>query len=224
MGRPERGVAELADGSFAGLGADGRPARLGLMGGTFDPIHVGHLSCAEQARDQLDLDGVLLIPAGCPVFKKGQAITPAKHRLAMCRLAAASNPAFCVSAMEVERGGDTYTVDTLRELRALCPANVELVLIVGADAAATLPSWHESEALASLAEVAVAERPGSELDGAVREQLAACGFRASYLRVPLLEVSSSDVQRRLSQGHSVRYLVPDDVLNYIDANGLYGIG
>ena len=101
---------------FDDLGEDGAPARLGIMGGTFDPIHIGHLATAEQAREAFGLDAVVFVPAGNPVFKKDRAVTPAADRLAMCRLAVASNPAFCVSAMEIERGGDTYTVDTLREL------------------------------------------------------------------------------------------------------------
>ena len=114
---------------FDDLGRDGAPARLGIMGGTFDPIHIGHLACAEQAREAFGLDGVLFVPAGNPVFKKDRAVTPAGMRLAMCRLAVASNPAFDVSAVEVERGGDTYTVDTLRQLRAHYPGNVELFFI-----------------------------------------------------------------------------------------------
>ena len=113
---------------FDDLGRDGAPARLGIMGGTFDPIHIGHLACAEQAREAFGLDGVLFVPAGNPVFKKDRAVTPAGMRLAMCRLAVASNPAFDVSAVEVERGGDTYTVDTLRQLRAHYPRQRGAVL------------------------------------------------------------------------------------------------
>lgn len=203
------------------LGAGGRPVRLGIMGGTFDPIHVGHLACAEWARDRLKLDRVLFVPAGQPVFKKDRAVTPSAHRLAMCRLAVASNPAFGVSAIELERGGDTYTVDTLRELRAACSDDVELVFITGADAAATLPSWRESAELARLARFAAVTRPGFELDAAQRELLAQAGFRMSYVDAAPLDISSSDLRRRLAAGESARYLVPDEVLNYIEANGLY---
>lgn len=207
--------------ALGALNVAGRPVRLGIMGGTFDPIHVGHLACAERAREQLKLDKVLFVPAGQPVFKRDRAVTQAAHRLAMCRLAVAANPAFDVSTIEVERGGDTYTVDTLRELRERCPDGVELVFITGADAAATLPSWRESAELARLARFAAVTRPGFELDAAQRELLAQAGFRMSYVDAVPLDISSSELRRRLAAGESARYLVPDEVLNYVEANGLY---
>ena len=118
---------------FDDFGKDGKPCRLGIMGGTFDPIHNGHLACAEQAREDLGLDVILFIPTGNPVFKRGQRIAPASDRLAMCRAAIADNPYFDVSDIEIARGGDTYTIDTLRTLRGHFPPNVELYFLAGAD-------------------------------------------------------------------------------------------
>ena len=206
---------------FDDLGADGAPARLGVMGGTFDPVHIGHLVCAEQAREAFGLDGVVFMPAGVSVFKRDRRLAPADARLAMCRLAAADNPAFDVSALEIARGGDSYTVDTLRQLRAHYPENVELWFITGADAVLTLPTWHDAASLARLARFAAVMRPGYELPASAREGLAHAGFRVSYLQAPELEVSSSDVRRRLETGRSARYLVPPAVLRYIDEQGLY---
>ena len=151
---------------FDDLGRDGKPARLGIMGGTFDPIHIGHLACAEQAREAYDLDGVVFVPAGNPVFKKDRVVTPAAERLEMCRIATRSNPAFDVSAIEIERGGDTYTVDTLRQLRAHYPDNVELRFITGADAVYHIVQWRESAAIADLARLIAVTRPGYALSEA----------------------------------------------------------
>ena len=138
-----------------------RTYRLGIMGGTFDPIHMGHLVCAEQARDALDLDGVIFMPAGNPVFKKHIEVSDAHHRVAMCRAAIEDNPAFDVSTLEVDRAGDTYTVDTLETLRAHYPENVELYFIAGADAILTLPQWRDAPRLARLASFVGLNRPRS---------------------------------------------------------------
>lgn len=210
---------------FDQLGADGAPARLGIMGGTFDPIHIGHLACAEQAREALGLDAVVFVPAGCPVYKKDQDVTAAEHRLAMCRLATASNPAFDVSPMEIERGGDTYTVDTLRELRAHYPANVELCFITGADAVYNIVKWRESAAIADLARLIAVTRPGYDVPPERRAYLERCGnFRIDYLEVTGLAISSSDLRRRLAQGRSIRYLTMASVRDYIAGQGLYAEG
>ena len=187
---------------FDDLGRDGGRARLGIMGGTFDPIHIGHLACAEQAREAYDLDGVVFVPAGNPVFKKDRPVTPAAERLEMCRIATRSNPAFDVSAIEIERGGDTYTVDTLRQLRAHYPDNVELRFITGADAVYHIVQWRESAAIADLA----------RLIG---------NFAIDYLEVTALAISSSDLRRRVAAGKSIRYLTMQGVLDYIQERGLY---
>ncbi|WP_418922630.1 nicotinate-nucleotide adenylyltransferase [Ellagibacter isourolithinifaciens] len=203
------------------LGKDGAPARLGIMGGTFDPIHIGHLACAEQVREAYGLDAVVFIPAGSPVFKRDRDVTPAADRLAMCRLATESNPAFDVSAMEIERGGDTYTVDTLRELRAHYPDNVELVFITGADAVAKIFRWHESEAVAGLARFVAVTRPGYTLDDEMRATFEKSPFTVDFLEVTGLSVSSSDLRRRVSEGKSIRYLTMSRVRDYICEHGLY---
>ena len=192
---------------FDDLGRDGRRARLGIMGGTFDPIHIGHLACAEQAREAYDLDGVVFVPAGNPVFKKDRPVTPAAERLEMCRIATRSNPAFDVSAIEIERGGDTYTVDTLRQLRAHYPDNVELRFITGADAVYHIVQWRESAAIADLARLIAVTRPGYAL--------------SEDLEVTALAISSSDLRRRVAAGKSIRYLTMQGVLDYIQERGLY---
>lgn len=207
---------------FDDLGRDGKPARLGIMGGTFDPIHIGHLATAEQAREAYHLDAVVFVPAGNPVFKKDRAVTPAADRLAMCRLAVASNPSFCVSPMEIERGGDTYTVDTLRELRAHYPDNVELFFITGADAVAHIVKWRESAAIADLARLIAVTRPGYALTDERRRAIEDEGsFNVSYLEVTALAVSSSDLRERVAAGKSIRYLVMQRVLDYVLEHGLY---
>ena len=207
---------------FDDLGADGRPARLGIMGGTFDPIHIGHLACAEQAREAFELAAVVFIPAGNPVFKKDRAVTPAADRLEMCRLATRSNPAFDVSAIEIERGGDTYTVDTLRQLRAHYPDNVELRFITGADAVASIVAWRESAAIADLARLIAVTRPGYALSDERRALIEGRGtFAVDYLEITSLAVSSSDLRRRVAAGASIRYLTMQRVFDYIREKRLY---
>ena len=218
----ERAAAPVVCERFDDLGADGRPARLGIMGGTFDPIHIGHLACAEQAREALGLDAVVFIPAGVPVFKRDRHVTPAADRLAMCRLAVADNPRFDVSSIEIDRGGDTYTVDTLRQLRAHYPENVELCFITGADAVCSILQWRESAAIADLARLIAVTRPGYELSPERRELIARQGhFRVDYLEVTALSVSSSDLRARVAAGASVRYLTTQRVCDYIGEHGLY---
>ncbi len=210
---------------FDDLGKDGAPCRLGIMGGTFDPIHIGHLACAEQAREAYGLDAVVFIPVGNPVFKRDRAITPAAMRLAMCRAAVESNRAFDVSAIEVERGGDTYTVDTLRQLRAHYPDNVELCFITGADAVLSIVQWRESEAIAGLARLIAVTRPGYVLTQEKRAEIESRGiFDIDYLEVTALALSSSDLRRRVAMGRSIRYLTMRCVCEYIDEQGLYREG
>lgn len=209
---------------FDDLGADGAPARLGIMGGTFDPIHTGHLACAEQAREAYRLDAVVFIPAGNPVFKRERDVSPAADRLAMCRLAVRSNPSFDVSAIEIERGGDTYTVDTLRQLRAHYPDNVELRFITGADAVYHIVKWRESAAIAGLARLIAVTRPGYVLSEERRRLIAAHGnFQIDYLEVTALAISSSDLRARVREGKSIRYLTMQRVLDYIQEHGLYRV-
>lgn len=214
-------MAHICD-RFDSLGFDGIPRRLGIMGGTFDPVHIGHLACAEQAREAYGLDAVVFVPAGVPVFKKARAVTPAQDRLAMCRLSVASNPAFDVSALEIERGGDTYTVDTLRELRAHYPSNVELFFITGADAVVHIVKWRESAAIANLAHLIAVTRPGYALTKERMREIEEQGsFDVSYLEVTALAISSSDLRSRVAEGRSIRYLTMQGVYDYVRKHGLY---
>lgn len=212
-------IAHVCD-RFDDLGSDGAPMRLGIMGGTFDPIHIGHLACAEQVREAYGLSAVVFVPAGNPVFKRDREVTPARDRLEMCRLAVASNPAFDVSALEIERGGNTYTVDTLRELRSFYPDNVELFFITGADAVAKISRWHESAEVARLARFIAVTRPGYDLSQ-VRCELEGGPFSVDFLEMTALSVSSSDLRARVREGKSIRYLTMGGVLDYIGAHGLY---
>ena len=197
---------------FDDLGTDGRMVRLGLMGGTFDPIHIGHLRVAEEMREELGLDAVVFIPAGNPVFKRDQKVTDAHVRLAQVRAAVADNPHFDASSVEIDRDGGTYTVETLRELRAHYPENVQFYFIVGSDAAANIGKWRGCAEIAELAHLAVAVgRPGSagadELRAAI---LSAAPFDLHLVRVSALEISSRGIRDRLAHGRSVRYLLARD--------------
>lgn len=199
----------------------GELARLGIMGGTFDPIHLGHLVCAEEAREALGLDAVLFMPTGCPAFKLDREVAPGEARLRMCRAAAAGNPAFAVSALEVERARASPTrADTLRALHAALPG-VKLVFIVGADAALTLPRWRESAELARLATFAAATRPGFELGEEALRDLRERGFDIRSFAVTALDVSSSELRRRVAEGRTIRYLVPEVVREIIEEEQLY---
>ena len=206
------------------LGSDPtRTYRLGIMGGTFDPIHYCHLVCAEQAAGDLDLDVVLFLPAGNPAFKQDRHVTRSEDRYAMTLLATADNPQFLVSRLEVDRTGITYTVDTLELLREHYPANVELYFITGADAIIDILTWHEAERVAALAKFVGATRPGYDL-AAARAQIAASGigFQVHYLEVPALAISSSYLRGRVAAGQSLRYLTPDSVIGLMEKRHLYG--
>lgn len=169
------------------------------------------------------LDAVIFVPTGIPVFKRDRSVSPAADRLEMCRLAVESNPFFDVSDIEIRRGGDTYTVDTLREMRAHYPGNVEFWFIIGADAVASIALWRESDAIAQLCKLAAVTRPGFQLDGATRAQVDEAGaFDVRYLQATALSVSSSDLRERLEHGLSIRYLTTDAVCDYIREKGLYG--
>ncbi len=187
-----------------------------MLGGTFDPVHVGHLVVAVWAREELQLDRVLLVVANDPWQKRGRAcMAPAEDRYAMVRAALEGLVGIEASRLEIDRGGPSYTVDTLRALAAEEPS-AERFLIVGADLVPQLPSWHEAEALASLATVVVATRPGAEPQGAPLP-----GLRIRELAVPRLEVSSSALRARLAKGASVDVLVPAGALRVIRSRGLY---
>ena len=193
----------------------GGGARLGVYGGTFDPIHVGHLVLAVNVRHELALDRMLIVPANEPWQKVGRrAITPAEDRYAMAEAAVDGVPGIEASRMEIDRGGVSYSADTLAELAAEEPAR-ELFLVVGADAAAGLLTWERAEEVRDLATIVVVGRPGIEGDVDLP------GWRWERVKMPLLEISSSDLRERFADGRPVEFLVTDPVLQCIRARGLY---
>jgi nicotinate-nucleotide adenylyltransferase len=196
-----------------------RAQRLGLFGGTFDPIHQGHLALAEAARDTLDLE-IVFMPAGQPPHKPEQRVTPAADRLAMVRAAIADNPGFRVSTLELERAGPSYTVDTLETLAA---TTADLSLILSTEAVADLASWHRPERILELATLVVVPRDGfPDLDEATVSRLVpGTRPRVVILDGPRLRLSASVIRRRAAAGRSVRYLVPDAVATYIGDHALY---
>jgi nicotinate-nucleotide adenylyltransferase len=195
---------------------------LGILGGTFNPPHIAHLVCASEARIQLELDHVLLVPTALPPHKQMEQEPGARHRLEMCRLAVGEHGDWlAVSPIEIDRGGASYTIDTLREIHASQP-DEELTFIVGGDMAWSLPTWREPEAILELAGFAVAERAGARREE-VRERLAdlAGATRIDYIDVPRMDVSSSALRRRIREGRPIDFLVPDAVGAYIEREGLY---
>lgn len=211
-------------GGLPPLGEDpSRTYRLGIMGGTFDPIHHGHLVAAEQAFDDLNLDVVVFMPAGRPAFKQDKKVTSGEDRYAMTLLATADNPHFTASRFEVDREGVTYTADTLELLRALYPANVELYFITGADAIADVVRWKDAGRIGANAKLVGATRPGYDLARAQEAiEESPYTFDVTYLEVPALAISSSYLRERVMAGQSLRYLTPDQVTGYIHKHGLYG--
>lgn len=197
--------------------------RLGIMGGTFDPIHNGHLVTAEQAFDDLNLDVVVFMPAGRPAFKQDKRVSSGEDRYAMTLLATSDNPHFLASRFEVDREGVTYTADTLALLREMYPPNVELYFITGADAISEIVTWRHAETIGRMARLVGATRPGYDLDRA-RAAIAASpyDFDVTYLEVPALAISSSYLRARVAAGQSIRYLTPDEVGGYIHKHQLYG--
>jgi nicotinate-nucleotide adenylyltransferase len=196
--------------------------RIGILGGTFNPPHLGHLVCAQEAYLQLALDQVMLIPARIPPHKPVDDEPGPEHRLALCRLAVEGDERFTVSALEVDRPGPSYTVDTLEELHSQAPEN-ELFLILGGDVAAGLPYWREPERVLSFATVAVAKRRGTS-KSAVDQALSSIrgGDRVQFFPMPRIGISSTQVRRRARAGVSIKYIVPDAVASYIEEHGLYG--
>jgi len=198
--------------------------RLGIMGGTFDPIHNGHLVAAEQAFDDLDLDLVVFMPAGRPAFKLDKQVTSGEDRYAMTLLATSDNPHFTASRFEIDRDGVTYTADTLRLMRGLYTDNVRFYFITGADAIADIVAWRDADDIAKLAHLVAATRPGYDLSHA-KQVIDESGldFDVTYLEIPALAISSTDLRMRAELGQSLRYLTPDSVTGYIRKHGLYDV-
>ena len=197
--------------------------KLGILGGTFNPPHIGHLICAQEAHRQLGLDRVVLIPTGTPPHKQVEADPGGETRFGLCRLAIGDDERFEVSRLELDRAGRSYTVDTLKALRDQHPQD-DLTFIVGGDMARSLPTWREPEAVLELATLAVAERAGSERDdirGELRALRGASAERVRFFDMPRIDISSSLVRERVATGRPIRYLVPDAVADAIAQNGWY---
>jgi nicotinate-nucleotide adenylyltransferase len=196
--------------------------RLGILGGTFNPPHLGHLICAQEAYLQLQLNRVVLIPARIPPHKPVEDEPGPRHRLELCRLAVQGDERFEVSDLEMAREGPSFTVDTLEVLQSKAPDS-ELFLIVGGDVAAGLPQWREPERVLSFATVAVARRRGTSRDSVDRAlQSIRGGERAEFFRMPRIGISSTMVRNRARTGQPIKYIVPDAVAHYIEEHGLYG--
>jgi nicotinate-nucleotide adenylyltransferase len=194
--------------------------RLGVFGGTFDPIHLAHLVLAEQAREQLRLDQVLFMPAFIPPHKMGRTLSPPKVRFEMAELAVAGHPNFEVGDLELRRTGPSYTVDTLRTLREQHPS-AELFLLLGGDSLADFPTWREPREILSLAKLGVMKREGSPPPEQPTGWEAELAERVTFIEAPLLAISGTDLRRRVSEGRSIRYFVPAAVEAFINANKLY---
>ncbi|MEX2599772.1 MAG: nicotinate-nucleotide adenylyltransferase [Dehalococcoidia bacterium] len=197
--------------------------RRGILGGTFDPIHTGHLILAQEVLWRLGLDGIWFIPTGLPWMKRGEALTSAEHRLSMVRHAIAGNEQFHCSSLEVDRPGETYTVETLEELRAGEMADGEMLFIMGVDTLNTLHRWKRAERILELTRIVVALRPGhGDIDLRALEAIdPTAAERVMLVHMPLIEISGTELRRRASQDEPIRYLVPDAVGSYIREHGLY---
>ena len=196
--------------------------RVGILGGAFNPPHVGHLVCAQEALVQLELERVMFVPMGRPPHRELESDPGAESRLEMVELAIADDDRFTTSRIEIDRDAPSYTADTLRELSEASPDD-ELFVILGGDQAAALPAWHEPEQVLELAQVAVVERTNWSRNAiGIKVGRLRGAERIRYLDMPIIQVSSTSIRRRIAAGQPIRYLVPDRVANHIGANGLYG--
>jgi nicotinate-nucleotide adenylyltransferase len=195
--------------------------KLGLLGGTFNPPHLGHLVCAQEACVQLELDGVVFIPVYSPPHKEVEQDPGVDVRVELCRLAVAADDRFSVSRVEADVPSRSYTVDTLRRLHESSPSD-ELTFIVGGDMAHSLPTWHEPEAVLSLATLGVAEREGIRRADIMERLTGLAGAdKIRFFDMPRLDISSSAIRRRVAAGRPIRYFVPDPVADHIATEGLY---
>lgn len=224
-GEPERKMSELSSDDAAGVFISQRRSargnwhsrqRIGIMGGTFDPIHNGHLVAASEVAWVYDLDEVIFVPTGRPVFKLDKNITNEEDRYLMTVIATASNPKFTVSRVDIDRPGNTYTIDTLRDIRAQYP-HAELFFITGADAVAEIMQWKDARKMWDLAHFVAVTRPGYSQPSGIPLPKG----RVDTLEIPALAISSTDVRRRAEHDEPVWYLVPDGVVQYIGKHGLY---
>jgi nicotinate-nucleotide adenylyltransferase len=196
---------------------------IGVMGGTFDPIHIGHLIVAEAVRARLNLAEILFVPAGQPWLKVDSPISPAEHRVEMVRLALADKPYFKLSTMEIERAGPTYTVDTIAELKAQLGAEDELFFILGWDNLAELPRWRQPSRLIQMCRLVAVPRPGSPRPDlkALEAIIPGLSQRVALMDKPEIDISASAIRNRVAQGLSIHHLVPEPVGRYIKEHKLY---
>ncbi len=202
----------------------GATHKLAIMGGTFDPIHIGHLVTAEEVRHEFDIDEVLFIPTGHPPHKSSINMTTSEHRYLMAVLATAANPSFKVSKLEINREGVTYTIDTIKELKKMYGDEVKLYFITGADAIHKILTWKDSGELLQICEFVAVTRPGynkEELLHQIEELKRKYETNIHFLEVPALAISSSDIRRRIEGQKTIKYLVPQEVENYIKKYNLY---
>lgn len=197
--------------------------RLGVLGGSFDPVHLAHLLMAEAVREALALDLVLFVPAGVQPLKQGQPVTPAEDRLAMLELAVADNPCFAISRVDVDRQGPSYTADTVRQLREQWGGvTLQMWFIIGSDSLASFPRWRDPLAILAETRLAVVRRPGIDVDMPVLEQtVPGLGTSVDWVDAPLVAISSTDIRQRVKEGRSIRYRVPESVREYIESRNLY---
>jgi nicotinate-nucleotide adenylyltransferase len=200
--------------------------RVGLLGGTFDPIHYGHLVIAEEVRTTLQLSEMVFVPAGKPPHKPGRIVTEAHHRLAMLKLAIASNPYFTISLVDVERQGPSYTVETLRLLHQQWGAQTAIYFVIGGDSLEYLLTWHDPAGiLEQLAVLVAVQRPGyeeaSDYRDALEARLPGIKQRLIIVQAPQLDISASDLRRRVAEGRPIKYQTPEAVEHYIAQHGLY---
>jgi nicotinate-nucleotide adenylyltransferase len=200
----------------ASMNTGGAGRRIGVMGGTFDPIHHGHLVAASEVGHIFSLDEVVFVPTGQPWQKNGRDVSPAEDRYLMTVIATASNPRFSVSRVDIDRPGPTYTLDTLREMRAAAGPGAELFFITGADALAAMLSWHDVDELFTLAHFIGCTRPGHRLTGAGLPD-----GKVSLVEIPALAISSSECRGRVAAGEPIWYLVPEGIVQYIAKRHLY---
>jgi len=195
--------------------------KLGLLGGTFNPPHIGHLVCAQEACAQLDLDEVAFVPVHRPPHKEAENDPGVEHRVELCRRAVAGDSRFWVSRVDADVPGRSYTVDTLRRLHESSPSD-ELTFIMGGDMAHSLPTWHEPETVLSLATLAVSEREEIRRADIMEALTGLAGTdKIRFFAMPRLDISSSDIRRRVAEGRPIRYLVPAAVADHIVSEGLY---
>ena len=196
--------------------------RVGVIGGTFDPIHTGHLILAEQARDQLGLERVVFIPAGQPPHKITTPITAVHHRLAMVQLAIADHDAFTFSRIDLDREGPCYSVDTIALLQEVWGPGTKIHFLIGEDSLRDLPKWYQPECLLRMCQIVAVQRPGYSVDlDTLDMQLAGAADRIQSIASPLIDISSTEIRRRVREKRSIRYLVPEPVRRYIEQHDLY---